>query len=200
MNKTDLIIIGGGALGTFHAFHALEMGLTVRLFEKNKKPQGATVRNFGQVVPSGMNEKWQRFGRKSLEVYKRLQSQFDITVRHHGSVYFASDEEEMTLLEELRQINQNNNYPSQLLSRKECLEKYDGLKADYCRGGLFFPEEISVDARNMIHRVLGFLAKEKHLQYHPATLIKHVQKANGQCEVIDNKGEKYYAEKIIVWI
>lgn len=32
--KVDFIIIGGGALGTFHAFHALENGLSVRLFGK----------------------------------------------------------------------------------------------------------------------------------------------------------------------
>ena len=45
----DLVVVGGGVLGTFHAYHALKKGLRVALFEKDRQPQGATVRNFGQV-------------------------------------------------------------------------------------------------------------------------------------------------------
>lgn len=197
-DKTDLIIIGGGALGTFHAFHALEQGLSVRLFEKNKQPQGATVRNFGQVVPSGMNPKWQAFGRKSLEIYKTIQAQFDITARPNGSVYLASDESEMTLLEELRQINEENSYASVLLSKKECLDRFEGLREDYCKGGLFFPEEITVEARAMIHRVLAFLCQKKALKYHPGTMIQQVAQFNGDCVVIDNNGEIFKSEKVII--
>ena len=138
MKKTDLIIIGAGVMGTFHAYHALEMGLTVRLIEKSQYPQGATVRNFGQIVPSGMNKKWQQFGKKSLNIYKKIQLKFDISLRPNGSVYLASNEEEMVLLEELHTINQANQYPSELLTTGDCLRRYPGLRADYCTGGLFF--------------------------------------------------------------
>ncbi|MEQ9439216.1 MAG: TIGR03364 family FAD-dependent oxidoreductase [Cyclobacteriaceae bacterium] len=197
-DKVDLIIIGGGALGTFHAYHALEKGLSVRLFEKNQQPQGATVRNFGQVVPSGMDLTWQRYGRKSLAVYKKIQQQFDITVRSNGSIYFASNEEEMTLLEELRQINGANGYPSRLLTQRECLENYEGLRADYVLGGLFFPDEITVEARSMIHRVLDYLTQQRSLHYHPSTLIQHVDTINGTCQVVDSSGHVYSAEKVVI--
>lgn len=196
--KTDLIIIGGGALGIFHAYHALEKGLSVRLFEKDKQAQGATVRNFGQVVPSGMDTKWQQYGRKSLAIYKKLQAHTDISMRAFGSIYIASDEEEMTLLEELRAINAANDYPSLLLTQAACLQRYDGLKADYCRGGLFFPEEVTVEARSMIHRLSELLIREKGLLYHAATLIRDVQQANGQCTVTDNRGRQYQATKVIL--
>lgn len=196
--KTDLIVIGGGILGTFHAYHALEMGLTVRLFEKNKQPRGATVRNFGQVVPSGMNAEWQQLGRKSLAIYKQLQAQFDLTMRPNGSYYIASDEEEMTLLEELRHINRQNDYASELLTQKQCLQRLEGLKEDYCRGALFFPEEVTVESREMILRVLGFLSKEKGLLYQASTPILQVQQANGHCEVLDNWGRVYTAEQVII--
>lgn len=196
--KTDLIIIGGGALGSFHAYHALKRGLTVRLFEQSKQPQGATVRNFGQVVPSGMDVKWQRFGRRSLEIYKDIQRQTDISVRHCGSVYIASDDDEATLLEELQKINQANDYTSVLLSQSECLDKYPGLRKDYCKSGLFFPDEVTVEARLMIHRLLKMLQKDDKLNYHPATLIQNVQQLNEQCEVIDSNGKKYSAEKVII--
>lgn len=59
-----------------------------------------------------MNAEWQRHGRKSLDIYKSIQAQFDISVRQNGSVYIASDAEEMTLLEELAAINRANDYPA----------------------------------------------------------------------------------------
>jgi len=153
----DLIVVGGGVLGTFHAYHALKNGLRVAMIEKDRTPQGATVRNFGQVVPSGMNSKWQTYGRESLRIYKEIQETFDISVRQEGSVYFASNEEEVQLLEELHQINKQNQYSSQLLTKAKCLELYKGLRADYVKAGLFFPEEVMVEPRVMINRLHSYL-------------------------------------------
>ncbi len=153
----DLIVVGGGVLGTFHAYNAIKKGLKVALFEKNAQPQGATVRNFGQVVPSGMNSKWQQYGRESLKMYKKIQSKCDISVRQEGSVYFASNEEEIQLLEELALINKSNDYPSELLTKTECLAQYPGLRSDYVEMGLFFPEEIIVEPREMINKMHGYL-------------------------------------------
>lgn len=198
MKKTDVIIVGAGALGVFHAYHALRSGLSVRLFERNSEPRDATVRNFGQVVPSGMDITWQQYGRRSLAIYKHLQSLTDITVRPNGSVYIASDEDEMQLIEELRAINVSNDYSSELLTKATCLEKYPGLRADYCKGGLFFPDEITVDARQMIHRVIAYLKEQMGLIYHQATPVLAVEKQDGNCCVTCHRGEHYEAEKVIV--
>lgn len=198
MQKTDLIIIGGGVLGTFHAYHALRRGLTVRLFEKNQRPRGATVRNFGQVVPSGMNLKWQNYGRRSLEIYKELDQQIGLNFQHQGSTYVASDAEEWTLLQELHDINQANGYLSKLRTKKRCEQQLPSLKQDYCQGALFFPEEISAEPLTMIHRVLAYLEEQYNLHYHPATLIQSAVQANGTCEVEDQYGNLYQAEKVII--
>jgi glycine/D-amino acid oxidase-like deaminating enzyme len=60
--KSDLIVVGGGILGTFHAWHAAALGKKVLLIEKDQYPVNATVRNFGQVVPSGMAADWFQYG------------------------------------------------------------------------------------------------------------------------------------------
>lgn len=198
MSSSDLIIIGGGVLGSFHALHALERGLSVRLFERHPRPMGASVRNFGQVVPSGMDSKWQAYGRKSLEIYKRLQQSIDLSIRPLGSVYLASDEEEVLLLEELHAINQQNDYPSERLSAVQCLERYPGLRTDYCQGGLFFPEEISVEADQMVHRLLAFLIEQLGLNYHPSTQIREINVRQGRAEVISATGNTYEAENVIL--
>jgi len=195
----NLIITGAGALGSFHAYHACKKGLKVLLLEKDIQPQEATVRNFGQIVPSGMSRgKWQQYGRRSLEIYKSLQSKFDISVRQQGTVYIASDETELTLINELRDINRRDGYPSMLLKQQDCLEKYPGLKENYCKGGIFFPEEITVEPDKMIHRLIACMQEQLSLVYQPNTLVTFCDFVNGKCIVEDNLGRAYTSDKVII--
>lgn len=195
--KYDLIVIGGGILGTFHAYAAIKKGLKVALFEKDSQPSGATVRNFGQIVPSGMNTKWQNYGRKSVEIYKSIQSKFDISVRQQGSVYLASNKEEEQLLEELSVINQKNNYDSILLTKLDCLQKYPGLQKDYVTMGLFFPEEITVEPRELIHSVLNYLV-HLGLDYKLNSQIIGCEAVANNVDVITSNHQVFEASKVII--
>ncbi|SFF50895.1 TIGR03364 family FAD-dependent oxidoreductase [Thermoflexibacter ruber] len=196
--KYHLIIIGGGALGTFHAYHALKKGLSVLLIEKDNTPSSASVRNFGQVVPSGQEEPWWKYGKIGLEVYKEIQRKTNITVRENGATYIASNEGEWQLINELHQIYQEKEYASYLLDKEECLAKIDRLKESYCVGGLYFPQELTVEPREMIQKVIDFLIHDYHLDFLHTTLVKHCDIQDGLCEVIDSKGQKYTAEKVII--
>jgi len=196
--KFDLIVVGGGILGTFHAYHALKKNLKVALLERNSVPQGATVRNFGQVVPSGMDLKWQNFGRESLEIYNELHTQTDVTIRKNGSVYIASNDEERQLIEELFEINKNNGYESVLLSKNECVQMYDGLRSDYCRGGLFFPQELSVDSAEMIVKLHQLLKEKFGLQIFYNTTIIETDEDDQKCIAVTSEGTEFHASKLII--
>lgn len=196
-NSFDLAVIGGGVLGTFHAFHAIKSGLKVALFEKDSGPRGASVRNFGQVVPSGMNSKWQAYGRESLRTYKEIQATFDISVREEGSVYLASNRDEVALLEELHQINMSNGYPSILMSSASCLQKYPGLRADYVKAGLFFPQEIMIEPRVMIHKLHAYL-EELGLHLYTDTQILECDSMTSGVTLQSANGNAFSAQKVII--
>lgn len=172
-NHFDVIVVGGGILGVAHAYWALKQGLTVGLFEKDIQPQEATVRNFGQVVPSGLpaNE-WQEYGKIALETYKSIQSEYDLTVRTEGSTYIASNAQEVGLLEELSEINKASNYPSILWTAKQCLDHLPDVKTEYCKAALHFPEEVTVEAPLMIHKLLAYLGQKfDSFHYFPDTTV-----------------------------
>ncbi|KGO80215.1 oxidase [Flavobacterium beibuense F44-8] len=196
--KYDLIIVGAGALGTFHAYHAMQNGLKVALLEKDKAPISATVRNFGQVVPSGMDTKWQNYGRESLKIYNEIQSTFDISIRNNGSVYLASNNDEVRLIEELHQINKGNDYESVLLTKQQCLEKYEGLKDDYVKAGLFFPQEVTVEPRVMINRLLEYLINNKWLEFYNETKVVSCESKGDKVTVVTAKNKVFEASKVII--
>jgi len=197
-NTFDLLIVGGGALGTFHAYHALNQGLSVALIEKDTQPQGATVRNFGQVVPSGMNLKWQNYGRESLKIYKSIQAKFDISIRQNGTVYIASNDEELQLIEELNAINKRNKYESILLTKEACLTKYVGLRNEYCKAGLFFPQEVTVEPRTMIHKLREFMVKDLGLAFFSNTTVTNTAELNDKVLITASSGKSFYASKVII--
>lgn len=195
----DLIIIGAGALGTFHAYHALRAGKKVLLLEKDHAPNEATVRNFGQVVPSGMpGGIWRRRGIESTRIYKEIQQEYDISVRANGSIYVASDPQEMGLLEELHSIMREEGYPSELWSADKCMERYPALKPTYCIAGLFFPDEITVEPDRMIHRMLDYLACYEGFRYLPNTLVRTCQSFENLVKVETALGECFEAEQVII--
>ena len=195
----DLIVIGGGVLGTFHAYHAARQGKKVLLLEKDAFPQQATVRNFGQVVPSGMKGRWFDYGVRGLEVYTSIQAEFDLSVRHNGSVYIASDADEQTLLHEVKAIFDTKGYPSTLLSQAQVLQKYPVIRSSYAQEALFFEQEISAEPHLLINRLHLYLQhKFTNLTYLPATPVLDCQVKSGHVRIKTAAGQAYEAGKVIL--
>lgn len=195
----DLIVVGGGALGAFHAYFALQKGLKVLLLEKDSRPSEATVRNFGQIIPSGMSEdEWFEYGKIGLETYLDIQSRFDISIRQNGSTYLASSDTEMKVLEEKHHRYRELGYESELLSKAQCLQRIPALNPDYVYGGLLFRQEVTAEPDRMIHRLLDYLVSRHGLDYRPSTPVKACTSNGLVCEVVDAFGRQYAAAKVIV--
>ncbi|WP_080055606.1 TIGR03364 family FAD-dependent oxidoreductase [Spirosoma aerolatum] len=198
MPTYDLIIVGAGALGTFHAYHAAKSGLRVLLLEKDRYPIQATVRNFGQVVPSGLAGRWFDYGRRSLEIYQRIQQETDLTVRANGTIYIASDNDEWTLVNELCGRYQQIGYPCSLLTKAECLDKYPTLQPDYVVGGLFFPGEMSVEPEQMIHRLIAYVQEKHGVDYRPGSAVIDVQPDGGGATVTLSNRQRFQGNRVLI--
>jgi FAD dependent oxidoreductase TIGR03364 len=198
MKKYDIIIVGGGIMGLSHAYHALRKKKSVLLLEKNHSTLGASIRNFGQIVPSGFGAEWQAYGIRSLYHYENLLEQYHLPVRKEGSVYIASDEDEIKLIEELHQINTAHSYPSELWEREQLLQKYPLLQKDYAQAGLYFSQEMNVDSRNFIPEFSRLLEAQFGLSTLYGATVTGADITENGVMVSDASGNKYAAEKLIV--
>jgi FAD dependent oxidoreductase TIGR03364 len=198
MKKYDFVIIGGGIIGLAHAYHAKMLGKSVLVLEKNDKATGASTRNFGQIVPSGFGGTWQEYGRKSVEIYQKIQSEYDIQIRNEGSVYFASDEEEHQLLLELHEINKNNGYASQMLTKQACHTMYPNLKKDYAVSGLYFEDELKAEPSMTLKLFTNYLVHVMgvHVQFH--TFVTDIYSNDNEAIAFDSFGEKYICDHLLV--
>ncbi len=198
MKPFDLIVVGGGILGTSHALMAARLGKTVALLEKNNRPQSATVRNFGQVVPSGLSGRWHGYGRRSVELYKEIHQEFDITVRAAGSVYVASDAEEWQIAQESAVIFAQKDFPNELLSPEETLARFPYLNEFYIQGSIFFPEDVSVEPDKMVHRLISYSVQKYGLKYQSDSAVVACEPKGDLIEVRTSRNETLQAERVVV--
>jgi FAD dependent oxidoreductase TIGR03364 len=195
----DIIIVGAGVLGTFHAYHAAVLGKKVLLTEKDQYPINATVRNFGQAVPSGMPDEWLEYGRRGLHFYKTIQQEFDISVRQNGSVYIASDDDEQQLIHELKSKMDGRGYPCHLMSTNDIVAKWPSLKKSYCKEALFFPEEVSVEPEKLIYRLLEYVCQKfPNISYKPSTTVIDCDSKGNTVSIRTNHKQTFTADKLIV--
>jgi FAD dependent oxidoreductase TIGR03364 len=199
MKKYDLAIVGGGVLGTFHAYHAALLGLKVIVLEKDLFPMEASVRNFGQVVPSGFSVgRWHHYGRYSTQLYKSFQEKFDIGIRNNGSTYIASTPDELELLHELKANFEAEDYHSLLLSKDELLAKYPSVDSNYAIGALSFPQEVSAESRTMIHNLHVFLRETTSIEFSYATPVIGIEDKESEVELHTTNQGKILATKAII--
>jgi len=198
-SKYDLIVIGAGALGTFHAWHAAAVGKKVLLLEKDQRPFHSSVRNFGMVITSGMVEKWFDYGVYGTQLYKSIQEQFDVSVRNNGSVYIASDDDEQQLIHELKAHCDSIGYQCEMLSQEMLLAKYPTMKASYCREAIFFPQEVSVEPNLFIHRIHEFMQQSfSNLTIRRSSPVIDCVVSGNEVQVTVAGGEKFAAEHAVV--
>lgn len=197
--KYDLVVVGGGIIGTFCAYHALKKGKSVLLLEKDSQPHEASIRNFGQIIPSGQSlDTWFQLGRKSLKIYKELQEESAISLTKNGSWYIASDEQEMAVLEEMASQFQSLEYASTVFSAQATLEKNPALNKDHTKGGLFLPEEASINPVILVHQLREFLIKHFGLHYHHSCPVISVEKKRGIAMISTSKKQTFWGDHVIL--
>jgi FAD dependent oxidoreductase TIGR03364 len=195
----DVIVIGAGVLGTFHAYIAAQMGLKTILIERNPFPSDASTRNFGMAVQTIVETEgeWPTFARASRDIYQSIQEEHDIGVQSNGSLYIASTETERTVLEEFARTY-SQAYRCSYLDAAEALYRYPFIQTSYCSGALHFPDDLTLDPRRMLRQFIPYIVQKELIDYIPQTTIVSVESSDQHCVVKDAAGNVFSADRVFV--
>lgn len=199
MHDVDLIVVGAGVVGIFHAYHAARVGLRTLLIERNAFPNDASVRNFGILSQSlvAVGDDLAVFADTTLATYRAIQQQHDITIGTTGSLYLASTEAERRVLAEFARTHAAA-FECRYFDADEALRLYPFVRTSYCTGALLFPCDLTLDPRRMLRQLLPYVQQSGLVEYLPLTTVVNVERAGERCAVTDAARNRYLADRVIV--
>ncbi|MGE5273124.1 MAG: NAD(P)/FAD-dependent oxidoreductase [Verrucomicrobiota bacterium] len=119
METHEVVIVGGGAMGTSVGWHLRELGIDdVVLLERDTLASGSTSRSAGGIRTQFSDELNIRIALRSLEEFERMEG---IDLRRYGYLFLLDRHEDVRSFREALALQQRLGVPSRELSVDEAL-------------------------------------------------------------------------------
>jgi FAD dependent oxidoreductase TIGR03364 len=155
----QVVIVGGGILGTMHAIMARRHGLAVTHLEREPEGRGASVRNFGLVWVSGRRAGAElALALRARELWESIAADAPGTgFRPHGSLTIATSEAELAVMREAAALPDAKQREFELLSPQEVRSVNPALQGEFL-GGLYCRADAIVEPRLALPALRASLA------------------------------------------
>ncbi|MCW2528930.1 MAG: oxidoreductase [Pseudonocardiales bacterium] len=166
--RADIVIVGAGIVGLGHAVAAMKRGLSVVVVERNERPIGASVRNFGHGCFTAQHGDALRYATKAREIWISLAKAAGFWLRESGTVVIARAEDEYAVLED---FSAARNGGVTLLDADNVRARVPTKAA--VTGGAYLAADIRVDPRQAAPAIAAWLAS-KGVQFQWSTALTQV--------------------------
>jgi sarcosine oxidase subunit beta len=119
--RADVVVVGGGAVGTSVAFHLAEAGVDVLLLERSELASGSTSRAAGGIRAQFSDPLNIALGRRSLEAFSDFGRRpgAEIDLRQVGYLFLLDRAEDVEAFERGIELQNANGVPSRFVSLDE---------------------------------------------------------------------------------
>jgi glycine/D-amino acid oxidase-like deaminating enzyme len=138
----DVIIAGAGIIGAACAMECARGGLRTLVLERDKIGGATTSAGMGHIVTMDDSEAQFALTRYSRELWMAMRSQLppEVEYRQRGTLWVATDDEEMAVVHSKHKFYQQRGAKSQILDSKQVAEAEPNLRSGLA-GGLLIPED-----------------------------------------------------------
>ena len=177
MFKPSAIVIGAGIVGLATARALNIRGYSVKVFERNERAVGASIRNFGMIWPIGQatGSLYER-AILSKSIWLQICREAGIWHEEVGSLHIAYHNDELNVMQEYVEANQTHRNCA-VLTPNQTLAKSPGINPEGLKGALWSADEMIIESREAIAQVAFYLAK-KGVEFHFNTTITRIEKSS----------------------
>ena len=192
MSKPSAIVIGAGIVGLATARALMLRGYSVKVFERNERAVGASIRNFGMIWPIGQatGPMYER-AMLSKSIWLQICREAGIWHEELGSLHVAYHDDELQVMLEYVEINQTYRDCS-VLTPTETLRKSVGVNPKGLKGALWSSDEMIIESREAVAQVAVYLTG-KGVEFFFNTAISKIESS----KVFSGKGF-WQADEIFV--
>ncbi|RPJ33852.1 MAG: FAD-binding oxidoreductase, partial [Deltaproteobacteria bacterium] len=140
----EIIIIGGGIIGTSLAYHLGQKGAkNVVLLEKGMLGEGSTAKCVGGIRFQFSTEINILFSLESAKTWQHFEelTEVDLGFKKVGYLFLATTPEEWEIFQANSKLQKAHGIPVEMLPPQEILYRWPYLRVDDLQGGTFCPWE-----------------------------------------------------------
>ena len=140
-DSADVVVIGGGVIGTSAAFHLAEAGVNVVLVERGQLGGGSTSRAAGGVRTQFSDALNIAIAKRSLAAFRDFARRpgWEIDLKQVGYLFVITREEDLEAFERSVALQREQGLDSRILSPRETCELCPLVKGDDILAGSFSP-------------------------------------------------------------
>jgi FAD dependent oxidoreductase TIGR03364 len=190
-----VVIVGGGVLGTMHAWHALRRGHQVVQIEREAQARGASVRNFGLIWVSGRAEGEElAVALRGRELWEKLATDVPgLGFRPAGSLTVARTEAEFTVARRASELPTAEAREFELLDAVRARRRNPALAGEFV-GALWSGRDAVVEPRPAQQAIRAYLSTIDGYRWQPGREVREVDSG----VVRDDHGEVHPADVVIL--
>ncbi|MEV7975334.1 FAD-binding oxidoreductase [Streptomyces sp. NPDC086519] len=170
--RAQVVIIGGGVMGTSIAWHLASAGVRdVVLVERDELAAGSTSKAAGGVRAQFSDELNIQLGARSLEAFARFGEEigYDIGLRRVGYLFLLSTPEEVASFEAGVRLQNHLGVPSRMLTPKEAARLSPLIATDGVLAAAYSPDDGHCTPESVVH---GYAAAARA---HGARVLRHTE-------------------------
>ncbi|CAN5759829.1 TIGR03364 family FAD-dependent oxidoreductase [soil metagenome] len=187
-------VVGGGILGTAHAYEAIRRGHEVVQLERESEARGATVRNFGLVWVSGRTDSELDAALRSRELWQRMASDVPgVGFRPAGSLTLLRSAGEVAVAEEVVARVDAQRRGFTVLDPDEVRRINPALQGKFV-AALHCSTDAAVESRVALPAVRQYLAASGRYTFEPDTEARSIAGTT----VHDDRGRTHEADLVLV--
>lgn len=194
MGTKSAIVIGAGIVGLATARALAIRGYAVKVFDRNDRAVGASIRNFGMVWPIGQpgGQLYER-ALRSRAIWQEISNTGAFWHDPVGSLHLAYHPDEWTVLQELNELFKKER-KVELLHPAQIADRTDAVVQENLLGGLYSADELIVDPRQAIASLPAYLQEKYGVEFCWGKCVSYIS----DCSVYVGNVEKYEADIVFV--
>ncbi|MGF0539129.1 NAD(P)/FAD-dependent oxidoreductase [Agrobacterium sp. ES01] len=188
-SKVDVVVIGGGIIGTSTALELAERGVSVALCEKGGIAEEQSSRNWGWVRISQRDPREVPLMAESIRIWRDLDSRVgrDIGYRQCGIVFVSADEAEEASNAQWPEELGRYQLPSRMVGQVEFDSLYPGLRLPV-RSALYTAADGRAEPQKAAPAIAE-AARDKGAHILTRCAVRGIEKAGGKiCGVVTERG------------